>query len=423
MSYFMLSILIFAVAYIFIIVEKVHRTVVAMVGATICIALGVVTQEEAVRSIDFNTIGLLVGMMIIVGITRRSGVFEYLAIKAAKIAGGKPLGILVAFSLITAVASALLDNVTTVLLIVPVTFAVTQHLEVSPLPFLITEILASNIGGTATLIGDPPNIMIGSATHLGFMDFVANLAFPVAVILLLTVAILAILYRRDLFASATNVQRVLELEEKEFIKDWRLLKRSLAVLGLTVLGFLLHQALNLESATIALLGAAVLMLVTAEHPEEALLIVEWPTIFFFAGLFVIVGGLEAAGVIEWIARRALDVTRGDVVTTGLLVLWLAAVGSAFVDNIPFVATMIPLLQTMGTISSMPMESIWWSLALGACLGGNGTLVGASANVIVAGIAERYGTSIRFMQFLKVGFPLMLLSILLSTAYLYLFYWR
>ncbi|MDD3363901.1 MAG: ArsB/NhaD family transporter [Syntrophomonas sp.] len=420
--HYWLSISIFLLVYILIMSEKIHRTIVSIVGAALIIALGVVTQKQAFAHIDFNTIGLLIGMMIIVGITRHSGIFEYLAIKSAKLAGGKPLAIMATLALVTATASALLDNVTTVLLIVPVTYAITDRLNISPIPFLFTEIISSNIGGTATLIGDPPNIMIGSATGLGFMDFLANLALPAIVILVITIAILVFFYRKQLDTTDDRIQSLLELNEKEFIKDWRLLKQSLTVLGFTIVGFLLHQTLHLESATIALLGAGLLMLITNEHPEEVLLNVEWPTIFFFAGLFVLVGGLVETGVIEQIAKKALLITDGNLVQTGLLVLWLSAIASAFVDNIPFVATMIPLLQTMGQLSNLPMEPTWWALALGACLGGNGTLIGASANVIVAGIAERHGTPIGFISFLKVAFPLMLLSIVLSTVYLYLFFW-
>lgn len=422
MVYFWFSIAIFLAAYVLIMTEKVHRSIVALVGATFAIAIGVINQEKAVESIDFNTIGLLIGMMIIVGITRRSGVFEYLAVKSAKLSGGNPVVIMAALATVTALLSAFLDNVTTVLLIVPVTYTITDRLGVNPIPFLIAQIMAANIGGTATLIGDPPNIMIGSATGLGFMDFVDNLTIPVAVIHVVTIAILVRIYRKDLQSSESNIKSMLELNENDMIKEWSILNKSLAVLTLTILGFLLHQTLHLESATVALLGAALLMLITAEDPEEVLLSVEWPTIFFFAGLFVIVGGLKENGVIDLIARRSLDVTGGSLLGTGMLVLWLSAIASAFVDNIPFVATMIPLLQTVGELTHLPLESIWWALSLGACLGGNGTLIGASANVIVAGIAERYGSPISFMGYLKVAFPLMLVSIVISTAYLYLFFW-
>jgi Na+/H+ antiporter NhaD/arsenite permease-like protein len=421
--HFWMSILIFLLVYALIMTDKIHRTIIAMLGATFIIVLGVINQVRAIEAIDFNTIGLLIGMMIIVGITRQSGIFEYLAIKSAKLAGGKPLAIMAILALFTGLASALLDNVTTVLLIVPVTYAITDRLNISVLPFLYAEIIASNIGGTATLIGDPPNIMIGSATGLGFTDFLTNLTLPALVILLVTVGIMLVIYRHQLHTTDDRIQSILELDEKQAIKDWGLLKRSLTVLGLTMVGFLLHQSLHLESATIALLGAALLMLVSQENPEEVLLTIEWPTVFFFAGLFVLVGGLVETGVIELVARKALVITGGNLIQTGMLVLWLSAIASAFVDNIPFVATMIPLLQTMGQLSSLPMEPTWWALALGACLGGNGTLIGASANVVVAGIAEKYGDHINFIDYLKIGFPLMLVSIVLSTAYLYLFFWR
>lgn len=420
---FWLSIIIFIITYYFIITEKINRTIVVWMGAILVIVLGVINQEKAVEHIDFNTLWLLIGMMVIVGITRKSGVFEYLAIKSAKMVKGQPIAILVVLGLITAVASAFLDNVTTVLLIVPITYALTDRLDISPMPFLFTEIIASNIGGTATLIGDPPNIMIGSATGLGFVDFLINLSLPVGLILIATITCLVLIYKKDLTADNDKIERLMELNEIDYIQEWLILKKSLLVLGLTILGFLLHQSLHIESATIALLGAGLLMLITREEPEEVLLSVEWPTIFFFAGLFILVGGLQVNGVISLIAHKSLQVTGDSVAITGTLVLWLSALASAFVDNIPFVATMIPLLQEVGQLSHMPMDSIWWSLALGACLGGNGSLIGASANVIVAGIAERNGTPIRFTEYLKIGFPLMLLSILISMGYLYLVFWR
>ncbi len=419
---FWLAIGTFVLAYFFIIMEKIHRGVVVWVAATFVIALGVINQEKAIEAVDFNTLLLLIGMMVIVGITRKSGAFEYMAIKSAKLVQGKPVYLLAILGIVTGLASAFLDNVTTVLLMVPVTYALTDRLEISPIPFLLTEILSSNVGGTATLIGDPPNIMIGSATGLGFLDFITNLYLPSLFILLVMIACLAFIYRRDLHADNDKIQRIMLLNEKEFIKEWSILKKSLLVLALTILGFLLHQALGLESATIALLGAGILLLITREEFEEALLNVEWPTIFFFGGLFILVGALKVNGVIDLIARESLKVTGNNLVTTGMLVLWLSAIASAFIDNIPFVATMIPLLQSIGSLTHLPMESIWWALSLGACLGGNGTLIGASANVIVAGMSERYNTPIRFMDYLKIGFPLMLLSIIIANAYLYWFYW-
>ncbi|SHF34955.1 possible tyrosine transporter P-protein [Desulfofundulus australicus DSM 11792] len=413
---------VFLLTYAVIVSEKIHRTVVALVGAAIMVLTGILNAEEATHAIDFNTIGLLVGMMIIVGITRQTGVFEYLAIKAARQARGEPLRIMAALSLVTAVTSALLDNVTTVLLIVPVTFAIANQLQISPIPFLIAEIIASNIGGTATLIGDPPNIMIGSQTGLGFMDFVINLTPVVAVIYILTIFMLRLIYRRQLVARPELQEKILHLNEKDEIKDPVLLKKCLVVLALTIAGFVLHQYLHLESSVIALSGASLLLLLNRKDPEHALQAVEWPVIFFFAGLFVVVGALEKVGVIEAVARFCLEVTGGEMVPAAMLILWVSAIASAFVDNIPFVATMIPLIQDMGRLGGITdLNLLWWSLSLGACLGGNGTIIGASANVVVVGMAEKRGYPITFLGYMKVAFPLMIMSIVVSTVYL--LYWH
>ena len=419
---FWLSIAVFIVVYGFIIAEKYHRSVTVWVAAAAVITLGLINQKEAIEHVDFNTLLLLVGMMVIVGITRKTGVFEFLAIKAAKKVKGQPVALLVVLPLILAVASAFLDNVTAVLLMVPITYALTDRLDISPVPFLFAEIIASNIGGTATLIGDPPNIMIGSATGLGFVDFITNLGLPSLIILGVTSVIMALIYKRELVTEPDKIESSMALNEIDFIVEWALLKKSLLVLGLTITGFLLHQALHLESATVALLGAGVLMLISREDPEETLLSVEWPTIFFFAGLFILVGSLQVNGVLSYIAQNLILITGTNVPLLGTLVLWVSAVASAFIDNIPFVATMIPLLQEAGELAQIPMESIWWSLALGACLGGNGSLIGASANVIVAGIAERHGNPIKFVEFFKIGFPIMILSIIIANVYLYLAYW-
>ncbi|MFZ5642293.1 MAG: SLC13 family permease [Bacillota bacterium] len=417
------AVAVFLITYAVIVSEKIHRAVVALVGAAL-IALGkILSTEEAIHSIDFNTIGLLVGMMIIVGITRQTGVFEYLAIKAARNSGGHPLKIMAALALVTAVLSAFLDNVTTVLLIVPVTFAIAQKLELNPLPFLIVEIIASNVGGTATLIGDPPNIMIGSKTSLGFMDFMINLTPVIVVVYVLTLFLLRMIYRKQLVTRPELQKSIMELNENDEIKDPVLLKKCMLVLFLTVSGFILHQFVHLESSVIALSGASLLLLLSRQDPEHALHAVEWPVIFFFAGLFVIVGALEHVGVIEAIARFSLEVTGGEVVSSGLLILWISAIASAFVDNIPFVATMIPLIQDMGRLGGIEnINFLWWSLSLGACLGGNGTIIGASANVVVIGMAEKRGTHITFVGFMKVAFPLMLMSIVISTAYLLFWYY-
>lgn len=407
--------------YGLIISEKIHRAVISLAGAVAVVVLGVLSQEQAVEGIDFNTIGLLVGMMIIVGIARRSGIFEYLAIKAVKVSRGQPLRIMVFLTVITALLSALLDNVTTVLLIIPVTFSVANSLDIDPLPLLLAEVIGSNIGGTATLIGDPPNILIGSATHLSFLDFILNLAPAVAVVLIMTLVLLAMIYRKSMDVAEEKKRTIVQMDELAAIKDYALLKKSLAVLTLTMAGFCLHQVLHLEAATVALAGAVLLMIVTMEQPEDVLLSVEWPTLFFFIGLFVLVESLVRVGVIDSLARKTLEATHGNYDLTVLLVLWVSGIASAFVDNIPFVTAMIPLLKSMGQMAAMPMEPLWWALSLGACLGGNGTLIGASANVVVAGISEKQGRPISFMEYTKIGFPMMLVSLLVSTAYIYLRY--
>ncbi|SCM79217.1 Citrate transporter [uncultured Sporomusa sp.] len=420
-----LAISVFLLTYGFIISEKVHRTIVAMIGGIIMLALGIVSQETALHHIDFNTLGLLTGMMIIVAITGETGLFKYIAIIAAKKAKGDPLKILFSLAIITAVSSAFLDNVTTVLLMVPVTFSITRQLKVNPEPYLITEIIASNIGGTATLIGDPPNIMIGSAVkELSFMSFINNLAFISAVTLVITLSILLLIYRKQLKTTEDLKSGLMSLDEKKELKDKVLLKQSLIVLGLTILGFFLHQLLHLESATVALGGAFILLLLTSktDHDlEHAFSRVEWTTIFFFVGLFVVVSGLVETGIISSLARSAIAFTGGDIKVTAILILWLSAIASAFVDNIPFVATMIPMIQDMGLMGIADLEPLWWSLALGACFGGNGSLIGASANLIVAGLAAQEGTHISFMRFFFIGFPIMLLSVLIATIYVYIRY--
>lgn len=420
----LMATLIFAGTYALIVAERLPRTTAAMVGAVLVVVTGLISQEEAATSIDFNTIGLLVGMMVIVAVTRRSGVFEYIAVWVAKRSQGEPVRILVMLSLLTAVLSALLDNVTTVLFTVPIAMVIADRIGVSPFPYLIAQIVSSNIGGTATLIGDPPNIMISHPAKLSFMDFFLNLAPVSAVILVITLVLLVLIFRKQLKISPEEQQRILTLNEEDFLRDRGLIKPSLIVLGMTLAGFGLHEWLHLGSATIALTGATVLVLVTREEPEDVFLAVEWPSIFFFVGLFVVVGALEKTGVIEMVARRGLGFTGGDLLLTGLLVLWMSAVASTIVDNIPFVATMIPLIQEFGRLGQIQeLDPLWWALALGACLGGNGSLIGAAANVVAAGVAEKYGSPISFWDYFKVGFPLMLISILIATVYLFVFYLR
>lgn len=422
--------------YAVIISERFNRAIVALLGAAVVIGTGVLTQEQAIDGIDFNTIGLLTGMMILVGITKECGIFQFLAIKAAKTAKGSPWGILVMLSIVTAVLSAFLDNVTTVLLVAPVTLLIADELKINPYPLLFAEINASNTGGTATLIGDPPNIMIGSATSLTFNDFVIHLT-PVALVAFSATLIpLWFIFGRTMSATPEARARIMAFNEFEAIRDVNLLKRCLLVFALVIIGFIFAHSLHLAPATIALGGAALLLLLVtfpldneqAGHKVHELFgQVEWITIFFFCGLFIIVTGVEHAGLLQTLADWTLSLTAGNFTVTALAILWVSAILSAIVDNIPFVATMIPMLKGMLPVfqqAGIPLdqaESLWWALALGACLGGNGTLVGASANLIVAGIAERNGVPFRFLPFLKIAFPLMILQILISTLYIWMRY--
>ena len=418
-----IALIIFLLTYALIISEQIHRTTIAMLGGLLMIALGVLDQNVAIHHIDFNTIGLLVGMMIIVGITAQTGLFEYIAVWLSHKAKGAPIKILVALSTFTAVASALLDNVTTVLLVVPVTLSITSQLKVNPIPFLISEILASNIGGTATMIGDPPNLMIGSAVQeLTFLSFINNLAPVIAVIMIITILIFAIIYRKQLRTTDDLKKQLLNKSAKEEIKNPELLRKCLIVIFITIGGFFIHQFIHIETATIALIGAFILLLFTGDkYLVHALEKIEWTTLFFFIGLFVIVGGLVETGLIAALAKKAMSWTGGELKSTTLLVLWMSAIISAFVDNIPFVATMIPMIKEMGNLGITNLDPLWWSLSLGACLGGNGTLIGASANLVVAGIASKEGYHITFLKFLMVGFPLMLISIFISMIYVYIRY--
>jgi Na+/H+ antiporter NhaD/arsenite permease-like protein len=416
---------IFVFMYAVIVSEKIHRTVAAVIGALAMILVGILSFDTALAHVDFNTLGLLVGMMVLVGITSHTGLFDYVAIRAAQAAKAEPRRILVYLGLITAVFSGFLDNVTTVLLMVPVTFSITQKLHMSPKPFLLTQIIASNVGGTATLIGDPPNIMIGSAVkELTFNDFIINLA-PIALFCLAVVMVIVEwLYRRQLVTKPELQAEVMAMDASQQLKNRTLLWKSLFVLGLTIVGFFTHSMFHVESAVVALAGGFLLLLLAggSHHlVESSMKAVEWATIFFFIGLFIAVGGLIETGIIGDLAAKAMEITGGDVMATSLLVLWLSAIVSSVLDNIPFVATMIPLIQGMGAMGISNLDPIWWSLALGACLGGNGTLVGASANLIVAGMAQERGVRITFLHYLRVGFPLMLLTIAISTVYVYVRY--
>ncbi len=420
------------VVYGVIMAEKFNRAVLSLLGAGLMILCGVLTQEQAVAGVDFNTIGLLTGMMVIVAISQKTGMFQYVAIKAAKVVKGSPWGILVMLSVVTAVFSAFLDNVTTVLLIAPVTLLITDALGVRPYPYLFAQILASNVGGTATLIGDPPNIMIGSAAGLSFYDFLINLAPITPIIFAVMLGIIWFMFGRDLHATEENRALVMKFDEKEAIKDVPLLKKSLSVLFLVISGFTVAHSLHLEPASIAMFGAALLLLLQTfgqsleekDHAYEGIMAeVEWTTIFFFVGLFIIVTGVEHTGVIEMLAHKTLELTGGDFNATVAAILWVSAIASAMIDNIPFVATMIPLIHNMAPTfgGADAIVPLWWALALGACLGGNGSLIGASANLIVAGFAQRAGHPIAFLVFLKHAFGLMLISIVISHIYLYLRY--
>ena len=410
------AVAVFVVVMITIMTEKLHRSLAAITGAMIVLALHVMPFDAAMEHIDFNTLGVLLGMMLFVSVVKLSGVFEFLAIKCARLAKGDPWKIMLLFVLLTAVLSAFLDNVTTVLLIGPMTLTVCKLLDVNPIPFFMTEILASNIGGTATLIGDPPNIMIGSAAGYSVFDFILYDAPAVAIILVAILGVFYALYGRKMNVDDEHKTRIMELDEHAQIKNRRLLKQSVVMTALVVVGFMAHGALGLESCIIALGAAGIIMLISGESIEEALSNVEWTTLSFFAGLFVIVGALAETGVIGMLANGLIDATGGNVFITMLVLLIGSAVISSFLDNIPFVATMIPILLAMES-TGMDVTPLWWAVSLGACLGGNGTLIGASANVVLSDISKKHGHEITFAKFFKTGFPIMLLTILIAGVYL------
>jgi Na+/H+ antiporter NhaD/arsenite permease-like protein len=422
-----LPLAVFVVVYALIATEKVHRTLAALVGAGVVVALGVVDAEDVFYStetgIDWNVIFLLFGMMIIVSVLRGTGVFEFVAIWAAKRAKGRPFGVMTLLCLITAVASMGLDNVTTVLLVAPVTILVCQRIGVRPEPYLIAEVLASNIGGTATLVGDPPNIIIASRAGLSFNDFLIHLAPIVLVILVVFVGLCRVLFRHAFEADPTRVREVMRLNERDAIQDVPLLQRSLVVLGLVLVGFVLHTALHLEPSVVALLGAGLLILVSRVPSDRYLSDVEWESLLFFAGLFILVGALAKVGVIESLAETLADTAGGSLAVALFALLLGSAVVSAFIDNIPYVATMAPVVATLvnGQGPLAGEQSLWWALALGADLGGNATAIGASANVVVISIAKRNGHPISFWEFTKYGVVVTVITILLCVPYLWLRY--
>ena len=415
-------------AYIFIALEKIPKVTIALIGAAITIVLGLVSQTKTLNGIlnphyfinfvDFNVIFLLVSMMIIVSITTRSGVFNWIANELLKFTKGHPLKVLCALGLFTAITSAFLDNVTTVILIMPITFAIAKKLDVDPIPYLLTEIFASNIGGTATLIGDPPNIIIGSAGGLSFMDFIKELTPAIALIFLAIVCLLSFIFKRKLIASPEKMKEVAQIDNSHTITDKHLMLRSTIILALVILGFMTHDIIHIETCVVAMLGASFLLIF--EKPTDILRDVEWNTIFFFIGLFIIIGGLEASGGIKLMAEWILKITQSSQVATSMIILWASGIISGIIDNIPYTATMAPMLveieKAMGAAYTYPL---WWALSLGACLGGNMTIIGAAANVIVSENAAKEGHPISFMRFLKYGIAVVIISLLISTAYLYL----
>ncbi|MFG2002975.1 ArsB/NhaD family transporter [Spirillospora sp. NPDC048911] len=420
------AIVIFVIAYVLIASERIHRTAVALGGAALMLLLHITDAEAAffteATGIDWNVIFLLLGMMVIVSVLRQTGLFEFLAIRTAKAARGRPYGLMVRLVVITAAASALLDNVTTVLLVAPVTFLVCDRLALPPAPYLIAEVMASNIGGTATLIGDPPNIIIASRAGLSFNDFLVHLTPFVVVLTVVFCLLCRVLFRSAFRYDPELAEKVLALDEREAIKDGRLLVHGLAVLGLVIVAFVLHPVLHYEPSVVALLGAGLLVATTRVTTEQALDEVEWPTLVFFAGLFVMVGGLVEAGVIGDVSRAAADASEGRLGFATMVMLWGSAGLSAIVDNIPYVATMSPIVADLAQQhGGGEADVLWWALALGADLGGNATAIGASANVVVLGIAARNGTPISFWQFTKYGLVVTLVSVALATPYLWLRY--
>lgn len=411
-----IAVAVFLIVILLIISERVHRTAAAMAGAMVLILTGVMSADKALSYIDFNTIGVLVGMMIFVAIVRQSGMFEYIAVRAAKAVHGDPWKIMVAFTLITAMLSAILDNVTTVLLVGPMSIAIARMLKIDPVPFLMGQILASNVGGTATLIGDPPNIMIGSAAHLSFMDFLENTGFAVLFILVVLILLMKIVYEKKIELGTVDTGAIEKLDPSKSITNRALMKKGIIVLICVIVGFMFHDKLGIESSVIALTAAAVMLIIGREDVNEAIQDVEWTTILFFMSLFVVVGGLTETGIIKELASKIIDATNGHPMVTMLVLLWASALLSSILDNIPFVATLIPLILAMQA-DGIDVTSFWWAISLGACLGGNGTMIGASANVVLSDISTKHGYPITFKSYLKVGMPFMLLSIVIATVFL------
>ena len=411
-----IAIIVFVVVIGLIISEKVNSAAAALAGAMALVVTGVMSAHKALSYIDFNTIGLLVGMMVLVAIIRQSGLFEYVAIKAAKMVHGDPWKIMIAFILLTAVLSGILDNVTTVLLVGPMTIAIAKMLEINPVPFLMTQILASNAGGTATLIGDPPNIMIGSAANLSFMDFLKNTGIAVVLVIIFMIVMMRFIYKKEIEVEGLDTSKIMNLDPDKSITDKPLLIKGVVVIVLVILGFIFHDQIGMETSVIALTAAAVMLIIGGVNVDNAIQDVEWTTIAFFMALFVVVGGLTETGVIKQVAAVIIERTAGHPVMMMLILLWASALLSSFLNNIPFIATLIPLVLALKA-DGMDAEPLWWAISLGACLGGNGTMIGASANVVLSDISTKHGYPITFKSYLRVGMPFMLGSVFISMVFL------
>ncbi len=415
------ALIIFVATFIAILTERLPNAISASIGAFLFGVFQIISHDDAVSYIDFDTIGLLVGMMISVAVMRKSGLFEFIAIKGIKMTGGNPWKILIVLSIVTALLSAFLDNVTTVLIIVPLTFAVSDVLEINPMPILISEVLFSNIGGAATLIGDPPNIMIGGATHLDFMAFLDNNLIPVVIVSILTIVILRAYYYKQLNKSSIDKTLIDSFDEKSTIQNKKYLFKSLSIFLVIIVLFVTHSWHGLSLAAVALGGGFLMMAFTIEDPEEMLKEVEWPTIFFFIGLFIMVGGLEKVGVIEKVAHKMVVLTNGEVAMATQFVLWMSALSTTVINSIPFTATMISVIKNLAESMNGNVEPLWWALSLGACFGGNGTLIGAAANIIVAGMTQKTAHPLRLVDYIKVAIPITLMSTIVASIYLYLRY--
>lgn len=411
-----IAIIVFVVVIGLIISEKVNSAAAALAGAMVLVITGVMSAHKALSYIDFNTIGLLVGMMVLVAIIRQSGLFEYVAIKAAKMVHGDPWKIMIAFILLTAILSGILDNVTTVLLVGPMTIAIAKMLEINPVPFLMTQILASNAGGTATLIGDPPNIMIGSAANLSFVDFLKNTGIAVALVIVFMIVMMRFVYKKEIEVEGLDTSKIMNLDPNKSITDKPLLIKGVVVIVLVILGFIFHDQIGMETSVIALTAAAIMLIIGGVNVDNAIQDVEWTTIAFFMALFVVVGGLTETGVIKQVAAVIIERTAGHPVMMMLILLWASALLSSFLNNIPFIATLIPLVLALKA-DGMDAEPLWWAISLGACLGGNGTMIGASANVVLSDISTKHGYPITFKSYLRVGMPFMLGSVFISMVFL------